>query len=136
MAQETLRLCRAPMRRATRTAVGALVVVVTVGSGSAAASAVSPGFSTRSSRIAVSSTEPGFAARLRKTTLASPLRDPMQLAVAPDGRVFYVERAGRLQVYEPDSGRTRQLASLDVPTTGEHGLLGLALDPHFLANGW
>jgi glucose/arabinose dehydrogenase len=109
---------------------------VILGVGTAAASADTRFSAQASSRIAVSHTKPAVAARFRKTTLASPLRDPMQLAVAPDGRVFYVERAGRVQVYEPDSGTTRQLASLDVPTTGEHGLLGLALDPRFLANGW
>ena len=33
--------------------------------------------------------------RLVKTVLAGDLNEPMELAVAPDGRVFFVERAGK-----------------------------------------
>jgi len=76
--------------------------------------------------------EPGF----HKISLASSLLDPMELAVAPDGRVFVVERAGRLLVYDPDDDETKEVGSLSVATTGEHGLLGLALDPRFARNGW
>ena len=76
--------------------------------------------------------EPGF----HKISLASSLLDPMELAVAPDGRVFVVERAGRILVYDPDQNETREVGSLSVATTGEHGLLGLALDPRFAGNGW
>jgi cytochrome c len=74
--------------------------------------------------------------RFRRVRLASELRAPMQLAVAPDSRVFVVERAGRVLVYDPAARQTEEVAKLEVDTSREHGLLGLALDPDFLANGW
>ena len=60
----------------------------------------------------------------------------MELAVAGDGRVFYVEKGGRLGLYDPAAGATREVGNLPVVTQGEHGLIGLALDPGFAANGW
>jgi cytochrome c len=39
--------------------------------------------------------------RFTKTVLSNDLNEPMELAVAPDGRVFFVERAGKFYVYEP-----------------------------------
>src|SRR5829696_2406499 len=86
--------------------------------------------------LPAASAESALAADLGRVNLASPLRAPMELAVASDQRVFWVERAGRLMVYEPREGTTREVGSLDVATSGEHGLLGLALDPRFADNGW
>ena len=60
---------------------------------------------------------------------------PMELAVAPDGRVFYIERDGRVKVIKPD-GRVLLSAKFDVFTGLEDGLLGLTLDPNFASNNW
>jgi glucose/arabinose dehydrogenase/type 1 glutamine amidotransferase len=62
--------------------------------------------------------------------------DPMSLAVAPDGRVFYVERAGAVKIYKPGSANITLAATLAVATAHEDGLLGLALDPNFASNNW
>jgi cytochrome c len=74
--------------------------------------------------------------RFRRVRLASELRAPMELAVAPDSRVFVIERGGRVLVYDPAAREAEEVAKLEVDTSREHGLLGLALDPDFLANGW
>jgi cytochrome c len=66
---------------------------------------------------------------------ATPL-NPMELAVAPDGRVFYIERAGRLKIYLPSQNQTVVAGVLSVDTGREDGLLGLALDPGFETNQW
>jgi cytochrome c len=74
--------------------------------------------------------------RLEVTGLVSELKRPMELAVAPDGRVFYIELEGQLKVYDP---RTRQVAlvgEIEVTTIQENGLIGLALDPDFAQNRW
>ncbi len=89
---------------------------------------------TLASSAAAAAEGPRVARRFRKVTLAAPLADPMELDVAPDGRVFFIERSGRLRVYD-QNGDTSTLATIDVDTSGEHGLLGLALDPRFEANG-
>jgi cytochrome c len=69
-----------------------------------------------------------------KVTLDDNTVDPMALDVAPDGRVFYIQRAGELQVFDPESNSTTTAGTLDVYTGGEDGLIGLALDPNFADN--
>src|SRR5439155_19822928 len=62
------------------------------------------------------------------------LVDPMELAIAQDGRVFYIERAGTIKLWKPASQCSATLGKLKVFTSLEDGLLGLALDPKFLQN--
>jgi glucose/arabinose dehydrogenase/PKD repeat protein/type 1 glutamine amidotransferase len=62
--------------------------------------------------------------------------DPMALDIAPDGRVFYVQRGGKLNIYKPVQQQTVQAAQLSVYTGGEDGLVGMALDPAFSTNNW
>jgi cytochrome c len=60
----------------------------------------------------------------------------MELAVAPDGRVFYAERAGVIKMWRPDTKTTVAIAKIPVFDGLEDGMLGLALDPKFPRNGW
>ncbi|MET0415161.1 MAG: PKD domain-containing protein, partial [Actinoplanes sp.] len=53
-----------------------------------------------------------------------------------DGRVFYVERDGRVRIIKPDTGSTVTAVDLDVFTGNEDGLIGIRLDPGFADNGW
>ncbi|MER7458084.1 ThuA domain-containing protein [Micromonospora sp. NPDC126480] len=71
-----------------------------------------------------------------KVTLDSNTSNPMELDVAPDGRVFYIERDGRVQIVKPDTGNTVTALDLDVFTGNEDGLIGIRLDPDFATNGW
>lgn len=64
------------------------------------------------------------------------LKDPMELSVAPDGRVFYVERAGVVKMWNPKTKSVTVLGKVEVFTGLEDGLLGMTLDPDFLKNGW
>ena len=69
----------------------------------------------------------------QRTALAtSDLADPFELAVAPDRRVFFVQRTGKLKVI--DQQTMKVTTALDFAYTPEmtsqsDGLLGLALDP-------
>ncbi|MFM7843030.1 MAG: PQQ-dependent sugar dehydrogenase, partial [Planctomycetota bacterium] len=74
--------------------------------------------------------------RFEITVLASGLRQPMELAVAPNGDVYYLEIEGRLKVYEPRTGAVRLVGELKVTTAQENGLIGIALDPQFDKTGW
>jgi glucose/arabinose dehydrogenase len=56
---------------------------------------------------------------------------PMSLEIAPDGRVFYIERFGRVRIWEPDTGETVDAATIPVHSERDNGLLGIALDPDF-----
>ncbi len=71
-----------------------------------------------------------------KVVLDSNTNNPMELAVANDGRVFFVERGGAVKVYDPTVGGTTTLGQLSVFTGQEDGLLGIALDPNFDATQW
>ena len=64
------------------------------------------------------------------------LKDPMELAVAADGRIFYAQRDGTVKVWKPDTRISAVIGKLEVFTGLEDGLLGIMLDPQFLKNGW
>jgi cytochrome c len=74
-------------------------------------------------------------ASFEKVTLDSAVRSPMELDIAKDGRVIYVERHGRVRLIKSD-GAAVTLDSLAVFSEHEFGLLGVALDPQFTSNGW
>ncbi|MEZ4700201.1 MAG: ThuA domain-containing protein [Rhodothermales bacterium] len=74
--------------------------------------------------------------RMIKRVLDASVDSPMELAVAPDGAVFFIERPGRLKRYDPVAASTSVVAQLDVSTVQEDGLLGITLDPAFAENGW
>jgi len=72
----------------------------------------------------------------QKVILDGSPSDPLQLAVASDGRVFYVERAGNVKIWNPQTFSIVIAGHLDVETQIEDGLLGLALDNGFSTNNW
>ncbi len=74
--------------------------------------------------------------RFTKITLDDDLNEPMELAIADDGMVYYIERVGYVNSFDPKTNTKRRITKLDVRATGEDGLLGLALDPDFLQNHW
>jgi cytochrome c len=71
-----------------------------------------------------------------KVVLDSNTSNPMELAVANDGRVFFVERGGDVKMFDPVTAGTTTLGHINVYTGNEDGLLGIALDPNFDANQW
>ncbi|TDC50404.1 PKD domain-containing protein [Jiangella ureilytica] len=75
-------------------------------------------------------------ASFEKIALDDNTANPMELAVAPDGRVFYVELAGTVKIYDPDTGAVSVAAQIPVHRGNENGLLGIALDPDFETNQW
>ncbi len=76
---------------------------------------------------------PGFEEEL----VASALDRPTSFAIATDGRIFVAEKAGRIRVVSPSGVLLpTPFATIPVTTLGDRGLLGIALDPDFLANGF
>lgn len=73
--------------------------------------------------------------KFRVETVATNLEVVWSIAFAPDGRIFFTERAGRVRVIE-----NRRLSDSpffkvpDVEPTGESGLMGMALHPRFSEN--
>src|SRR5262249_18007776 len=63
------------------------------------------------------------------------LVEPIALDVAPDGRVFYLERVGRLNIFLPATS-TRVQIPISVNSATSDGLIGVALSPGFATNQW
>jgi cytochrome c len=72
--------------------------------------------------------------RFTKTVLARELNEPIELAVADDGAVFWAERYGTVNRYDPATGQAGRIGKVEVFTGNNDGLLGLALDPSFKSN--
>ena len=71
-----------------------------------------------------------------KVVLDSTTTDPMDLDVAPDGRVFYIERRGTIRIWHPETKKRSLAGYLPVSTNFEDGLIGMALDPNFAETHW
>jgi glucose/arabinose dehydrogenase len=74
----------------------------------------------------------GFA----ETPVASGLSAPTTMALAPDGRLFVAEQAGKLRVIKAGQLLAEPFVDLTgvVDPAGESGLLGVAFDPGFPEN--
>ncbi len=77
------------------------------------------------------------AKNFRVEVVAANLEVPWSICFAPDGRMFFTERPGRLRVIENGKLRAQALATIaDVEVSGESGLMGMALHPDFAQNHW
>lgn len=76
------------------------------------------------------------AYRYHIEVLAQSILKPMELEIAPDGRIFVNDIGGNLHILDPSSGKTKIAGTLEVFTEQENGFLGFALDPEFLDNQW
>ena len=74
------------------------------------------------------------SAEVKVETVVDNLKIPWELVFAPDGRIFFTERDGKLWVIEDES--LELVATFPISNTLEGGLLGLALDPEFEKNNF
>jgi aldose sugar dehydrogenase len=75
------------------------------------------------------------ATHLKVTAVASGLAFPAGFTFAPDGRIFYGERfSGRIRIFNPAVSPPTNQVFFTIPnvvTSGEQGLLGVALHPDY-----
>jgi cytochrome c len=74
--------------------------------------------------------------RYKIETLFENIPQPMEIELAPDGRLFFNEFSGSLKIYHPDTRQIVVAGKLEVYNGQENGFLGFALDPKFSENGW
>src|SRR5262245_15113861 len=80
----------------------------------------------------------GNVTSITATRVASGLSQPLFAASPPGdtGRLFIVEKTGKIEILDLNSGQVLSTPFLDVSaqiaTAGEEGLLGLAFDPNFV----
>jgi glucose/arabinose dehydrogenase len=73
--------------------------------------------------------------KFRVETVVGNLEVPWSIVWAPDGRMIFTERAGRIRVYQDGKLRSQPLFTVpDVAPSGEGGLMSIALHPQFAAN--
>jgi glucose/arabinose dehydrogenase len=59
---------------------------------------------------------------------------PVAMAFDPAGRLFYTEKDGKVRLFANGKLQEAPVISFNVDSTGERGLLGIALDPAFSQN--
>lgn len=83
-------------------------------------------------------------AAISSTTIASGLKDPMEISIAPNGDLYVIEREGRVLRVTPKTGAMFVIGQLPCTALSaanknsswarEDGLLGIAVDPQFEKN--
>lgn len=77
----------------------------------------------------------GALHQFKTVKLSEKLSDPMHMAIAGDGKVFFVERNGNVKLFNPSDNSTTLLNKIEeVKVAGEAGLMAIALDPAFETN--
>ncbi len=66
-----------------------------------------------------------------ETLIANGISNPTAFAFASDGRIFVTQQNGNLRVIKNNTLLATPFVTLTVNSTGERGLLGVALDPDF-----
>ncbi len=77
-----------------------------------------------------------FPDRFSRVLVAGNINGPTAFVFAPDGRIFVTEQTGKLIVIKNGSLLPTPFVQLTVDSNGERGLLGVALDPNFITNGF
>jgi len=80
--------------------------------------------------------EPVADYRFKFEVLAVGMPQPLELKLAPDGRIFFNEIKGLLKIWKPESQTVVEAGRIPVFADQENGFLGFALDPHFVTNHW
>lgn len=74
----------------------------------------------------------GFAV----TRVAGGLTTPTQMVIAPDGRIFVCEKAGKVRIIKNGALLATPFVTITVDSYVERGLIGITLDPSFTQNNW
>jgi glucose/arabinose dehydrogenase len=69
-------------------------------------------------------------------TIIAGFARPTAMEIAPDGRIFVCEQGGRLRVVKNGVLLPTPFMTLNVDSSGERGLLGIAFDPLFALNNF
>ena len=63
--------------------------------------------------------------------VGSGLDGPSGFDIAPDGRIFILERSGKVKIFKNGQLLAQPFADLPSQATGDRGLIGIAFDPEF-----
>ena len=74
--------------------------------------------------------------RFTKVVLGYNFNEPTEMGILPDGRILFLERRGRVKLYDPKKDSIKIINELKVYSTHEDGMIGLTIDPDFQNNHW
>jgi len=74
------------------------------------------------------------ANRFTKKVFKYNLDEPTEMTILPDGRIIFLERKGKVRLYNPATDSLMVINEFNVYKTFEDGMLGLAADPAFETN--
>lgn len=97
-----------------------------------------PGTPTSCEGLSLTGGEPSAGVSVNVVEVVSDAADPVAMAFAPDGRLFYTEKeTGQIRVISAAGQLLAQpFADVSVVFNSERGLLGIALHPDFANNGF
>lgn len=75
-----------------------------------------------------------FPSGFSRVLVANGMSNPTVMTFAPDGRIFVAQQNGVLRVIKNNTLLATPFISLSVNSSGERGLIGIALDPNFATN--
>jgi glucose/arabinose dehydrogenase len=84
----------------------------------------------------IASAAPILPSGYSSTTIATGLSSAVALAQTPDGRIFVTQQGGAARVIENNVLLGTNLFSIGVDSSGERGLLGIAVSPTFASDGY
>jgi len=73
-------------------------------------------------------------ANFQRVSVTASLSNPTAMAFTPDGRVLICQQGGQLRVVKNGSLLSTPAITLTVNSSGERGLIGVAVDPNFATN--
>ncbi len=68
--------------------------------------------------------------------IGSGLAGPSGFEIAPDGRIFILQRTGEVKIYKNGALLPQNFTVLPSAASGDRGLIGIAFDPNYLTNHW
>lgn len=77
-----------------------------------------------------------YLSNFSQVLVTNGISNPTAMAFAPDGRIFVAQQAGSLRVIKAGVLLPTPFITLTVNSTGERGLIGIALDPNFSSNNF
>lgn len=74
--------------------------------------------------------------RFTKVVLGYNFDEPTEMAILPDSRIIFIERKGKVKLYDPNADSIAVINNFNVWTKYEDGMLGITTDPEFEKNKW
>jgi cytochrome c len=74
--------------------------------------------------------------RFTKVVLGYFFNEPTEMTVLPDGRIIFIERRGRVKLYDPAKDTITVINTFNIWSREEDGMMGITKDPNFAENNW